>query len=297
MGPFRLETYISRDVRERLERLELPFNQYGMDPFGISRKHLGVFYSLLEVFYKHYFRVRCFGLDNVPERGAAMLVGNHSGGLPVDGGMVLAALFFGRHLPRHATGMVEKFAASWPFVSEWFSRVGQFTGLPEHAVRLLQDGRLLMVFPEGARGTGKLFKDRYRLVQFGTGFMRIAIQTGAPIVPFAFIGGEEALPTVYHAKRLAKLVGAPYWPVPPYLLPLPLPLACELHFGKPMHFPGTGREPDEVIEGYVEQVKSVVELLVQRGCALHRRRLAGDETFEQELQDIQQSSSPSEGQT
>lgn len=274
-GLLRFETFTSRAVQERLARLELPFNQYGMDPFGISRKHLGVFYSMLEVFYKDYFRVQCFGVENVPERGAGMLVGNHSGGLPVDGGMVLASLFFAPERPRHATGMVEKFAQSWPFVSEWFSRVGQLPGLPEHAVRLLQDGRLLMVFPEGARGTGKLYKDRYRLCQFGTGFMRIALQTGAPIVPFAFIGGEEALPTVYHAKTLARLVGAPYWPVPPYLLPLPLPLGCEIHYGKPMHFEGTGNEPDEVIEGYVEQVKSVVELLVVRGCALHRERQRG----------------------
>ena len=268
----RFETFTSRAVQERLTRLELPFNQYGMDPFGISRKHLGVFYSMLEVFYKEYFRVKCFGVENIPERGAAMLVGNHSGGLPVDGGMVLASLFFAPDRPRHATGMVEKFVQTMPFVSEWFMRVGQLPGLPEHAVRLLQDGRILMVFPEGVRGVGKLYKDRYRLVQFGTGFMRIALQTRAPIVPFAFIGGEEALPTVYHAKTLARLVGAPYIPIPPYLIPLPLPLGCEIHYGKPMHFEGTGNEPDEVIEAYVEQVKSVVDLLIVRGCALHRER-------------------------
>lgn len=272
MGLLRLETFTSRAVQERLKRLELPFNQYGMDPFGISRKHLGVFYSMLEVFYKDYFRVKCFGIENIPERGSAMLVGNHSGGLPVDGGMVLASLFFAPERPRHATGMVEKFVQNLPFVSEWFMRVGQLPGLPEHAVRLLQDGRILMIFPEGVRGVGKLYKDRYRLVQFGTGFMRIALQTRAPIVPFAFIGGEEALPTVYHAKTLAKMVGAPYIPIPPYLLPLPLPLGCEIHYGKPMHFEGTGNEPDEVIEAYVEQVKSVVDLLIVRGCALHRER-------------------------
>jgi 1-acyl-sn-glycerol-3-phosphate acyltransferase len=281
MGPLRFEKFTSRDVQQRLARLELPFNQYGMDPLGISRKHLGVFYSMLEVFYKNYFRVRCFGVDNVPSSGSAMLVGNHSGGLPVDGGMVIASLFFDADPPRHVSGMVEYFAQNWPFVSEWFSRVGQLPGLPEHAVRLLRDGRLLMVFPEGARGTGKLYKDRYRLMQFGTGFMRIALQTGAPIVPFAFIGGEEALPTVYHAKTLAKIFGAPYWPVPPYLLPMPLPLGCEIHYGRPMHFEGTGNEPDEVIEGYVEQVRSVVEVLIARGCAMHRQRRP-DGTFAQE---------------
>ena len=275
MGLLRLETFTSRAVQERLERLELPFNQYGMDPFGISRKHLGVFYSMLEVFYKDYFRVKCFGIENIPERGSAMLVGNHSGGLPVDGGMVLASLFFAPERPRHATGMVEKFVQNLPFVSEWFMRVGQLPGLPEHAVRLLQDGRILMIFPEGVRGVGKLYKDRYRLVQFGTGFMRIALQTRAPIVPFAFIGGEEALPTIYHAKTLAKIAGAPYWPVPPYLVPMPMPLPCELHYGEPLRFEGTGNEADHVIEGYVERVRAAIEHLIAEGREVHQRRRAG----------------------
>jgi 1-acyl-sn-glycerol-3-phosphate acyltransferase len=152
-----------------------------------------------------------------------MLVSNHSGGVPADGGMIIASLFFSLDPPRQVHGMVEKFAQEWPFVSQWFNRVGQLPGLPEHAIRLLRDGRLLMVFPEGARGLGKLYKDRYHLSHFGTGFMRIALQTGTPVIPLAFIGGEEAMPTVFHATRLARLVGAPYWPVPPYLLPVPLP--------------------------------------------------------------------------
>jgi 1-acyl-sn-glycerol-3-phosphate acyltransferase len=270
----RFEQVTSRDVLERLGRLDLPFNQYGMDPFGVSRHHIGLFLSLLEVFYKHYFRVRPFGLANIPATGPGMLVGNHSGGVPADGAMVIASLFFSLEPPRHVHGMVEKFAQEWPFVSQWFNRVGQLPGLPEHAIRLLQDDRLLMVFPEGARGLGKLYKDRYHLTQFGTGFMRIALQTHSPIVPFAFIGGEEAMPTLFHANRLAKLIGAPYWPVPPYLLPIPLPLGCELHYGKPMRFEGTGDESDDVIEGYVEQVKSVVNLLVTRGRAIHEQRRA-----------------------
>ncbi|HFE46693.1 MAG TPA: acyltransferase family protein [Nannocystis exedens] len=266
---------ISRDVAERLGRLNLPFDTYGMDPFGISKKHLGIFFSLLEVFYKHYFRVRCFGIENVPHTGRAMVVSNHSGGVPTDGGMLLASLFFEANPPRLAHGMVEKFAQTWPFVSHWFSRVGQLPGLPEHAIRLLRDDRILMVFPEGARGTGKLYKDRYQLVRFGTGFMRIALQTKSPIIPTAFIGGEEALPSIYHANTLAKLVGAPYWPVPPYLLPVPLPLPCEIHYGEPLVFEGTGNEADHVIEGYVEQVKHAIKRQIKYGCALHGQRRAG----------------------
>ena len=195
--------------------------------------------------------------------------------IPADGGMILASLFFDHEPPRLAHGMVEKFAQSWPFVSQWFSRVGQLPGLPEHAARLLRDDRVLMVFPEGARGTGKLYKDRYQLVRFGTGFMRIALQTRSPIVPIAFIGGEEALPTIYHAKTLAKIFGAPYWPVPPYLVPMPMPLPCEIHFGEPLVFEGTGNEADHIIEGYVEQVKDAISKQIKYGCALHGQRRAG----------------------
>lgn len=266
----------TREVKQRLERLDLPFNRHGLDPYGISRDHLGAFYTMLQAFYRRYFRVKTYGIENVPDTGGAMLVGNHSGGIPVDGGMVLASLFFDHEPPRHCHGMVEYFAQTWPIVSPWFSRIGQLTGLPEHALRLLGDGRLLMVFPEGIRGTGKLYRDRYKLERFGTGFVRIALRAGAPIVPLAFIGGEEALPTVFHAKRLAKLFNAPYWPVPPYLAPVPMPLPCEIHFGRPIRFDGDGNEADEVIEGYVEEIKAAINELIGDGRATHGRRLRGE---------------------
>ncbi|MCA9562275.1 MAG: acyltransferase family protein [Myxococcales bacterium] len=255
---------IGSEVQERLGRLTLDFNQYGLDPFGVSREHLGLFYSFLGTIYKTYFRCRTYGIEHVPEEGRFITIGNHSGSLPVDGGMLLASMFFEREPPVHLHGMVEKFAQHWPFVSPWFNRVGQFTGLPEHAVNLLEADRALMVFPEGARGTGKLYKDRYTLVRFGTGFMRIALKTRSPILPFAFIGGEEALPAVYHAKTVAKLFGAPYWPVPPYLIPFPKPTPTAIHYGKPLFFEGTGNEKDEVIQDYVDQVRrSVADLIIE----------------------------------
>ncbi|GMV42612.1 MAG: acyltransferase [Myxococcales bacterium] len=258
---------VDAEVEERVGRIELPFNAYGYDPYGVSRRHLVWFYSALAVFYRRYFRVRAHGVEHVPARGAAMLIGNHSGSLPVDGGMVLASMLLEHEPPRLVHGMVEKFAEAWPFVSEWFNRIGQFTGLPDHAVRLLKEGRMLMVFPEGARGTGKLYKDRYKLVRFGTGFMRLALQTRTPIVPFAFIGGEEALPAMFHLNGLAKLIGAPYWPVPPHLVPFPLPVPCELYYGEPLVFEGDGTEPDEVIEEYVGRVKLRIRELIADGLA------------------------------
>lgn len=261
-----LQRFIDDDIRDRVRRLDVPFNREGYDPFGISRDHLGAFYTLIGHFYKRYFRVQTVGAERVPD-GRAMIIGNHSGGLPIDAAMVIAALFFDREPPRHCHGMVEKFAQNVPFISPWFSRLGQLTGLPEHAVRMLEAERALLVFPEGARGTGKLYKDRYQLVRFGTGFLRIALQTGSPVVPFAFVGGEEAIPTIYHATRLAKLFKAPYFPVTPYGLPVPLPVKCRVHFGEPMRFDGDGSEPDEIIEGWVAEVKAEVQRLIDEGRA------------------------------
>jgi 1-acyl-sn-glycerol-3-phosphate acyltransferase len=268
-----MSSFSSAEARERVERLELPFNSYGLDPFGISKEHLAVFYSTLGLFYRHYFRVRTYGIEHVPKQGRAMVIGNHSGGLPVDGGMLLASLFFELDPPRHAHGMVEYFAQNWPFVSSWFSRLGQLPGLPEHALRFLEADRVLMVFPEGARGTGKLYKDRYKLVRFGTGFLRIALQTGTPIVPFAFLGGEEALRTVYHAPAIARVLGAPYVPIPPWLVPMPLPFPCEIHYGEPVVFEGTGNESDSVIEDKVSLVRERIEALIEVGREQRRGRV------------------------
>ena len=260
-----MDLYVDPEVAERLENLDVAFNRFGYDHYGISRHRLGLFFSALKVFYRSYFRVQAHRIDLVPDTGRAMLIGNHSGGLPVDAGMLLTAMLLDKDPPRLAHGMVEKFAARWPFVSHWFMRVGQLTGLPQHARRLLEDDRLLMVYPEGARGTGKLYKDRYTLVRFGTGFMRLALQTGTPIIPHAFIGGEEALPVMFHAKTLGALVGAPYWPVPRHVVPIPLPVQCEMYFGEPMIFDGDGTESDEVIEGHVRQVKTRVLELIDEG--------------------------------
>ncbi|MBJ6765515.1 acyltransferase family protein [Myxococcaceae bacterium JPH2] len=256
---------LSDSLAARVERLELPFNEYGVDPYGISKKHLKLALEAFGFLYRHYFRVRCVGAQHIPPRGRAMLVGNHSGGVAVDGAMVLTSTLLEMDPPRLSQGMVERFIHKFPVASLWASRTGQFTGLPEHARRLLEDDRLLMIFPEGARGTAKLFRDRYSLVDFGTGFMRMALQTRSPIVPFAFLGGGSAIPTIFNAYALGRLLGVPYVPLTPYLLPVPLPVRLEIHYGEPLHFQGTGDEEDHVIEGYVQQVKQAITRLIETG--------------------------------
>jgi 1-acyl-sn-glycerol-3-phosphate acyltransferase len=256
---------INESIRERVDRLELPFNALGVDPYGISKKHLTVAMSALAAFYRHYFSVESHGIRNVPARGRAMLVGNHSGGVAIDGVMVIGSMFLDKETPRLAQGMVEKFINRLPFASVWANRTGQFTGLPEHAIRLLEDERLLMVFPEGARGTAKLYKERHTLVDFGQGFMRIALKAKAPIIPFAFLGGGEAVPTISNAYALGKLLGVPYIPVTPYLVALPLPVKLDVYYGEPILFEGTGSEDDEVIEGYVDEVKGRILKMIEMG--------------------------------
>lgn len=261
------------EVKDRVDRLELGFNQQGFDELGLDKKKITAFFTFLGFFYRRYFRVKSFGIENVPARGRAMLVGNHSGGIPVDGGMVLASLMLDHEPPRLGHGMVEKFVADVPFLSYWWDRVGQFTGLPEHALGLLERDRVLVVFPEGVRGVGKLAQDGYELERFGTGFLRLALKTRTPVVPFAFVGGVEAMPTVGHLERVARALRVPYIPITPYLLPLPLPLRCVIVYGAPMRFPGDGSETDEVIAGWVAEVQARIRGLIETGLA--RRRELG----------------------
>jgi len=261
---------LDEQVRRAVDGLELPFNALGVDQYGVSREHLRRVLTILASAYRWYFSVRASGLEHIPRRGRAMLVGNHSGGVPIDAAMVIASCLLELHPPRLAQGMVDKFVNRLPLLGEWASRAGQFPGLPENAERLLSDERLVLVFPEGARGTAKLFKERYSLVDFGSGFVRLALKTDAPIIPFAVFGGGEAFPTIANAYGLGRRVGLPYIPIAAYGLPLVLPAKIEIEYGAPIRFPGTGNENDEVVAGYVERVKQVLSSMLDAGA--RRRR-------------------------
>jgi 1-acyl-sn-glycerol-3-phosphate acyltransferase len=258
---------VARDdsIASLIDRLEVPFDRLGVDPYGVSKWHLRIAFTGLALLYKNYFRVRVHGIEHVPKRGRTMLVGNHSGGIAIDGAMVLTSMLLEMDPPRLAQAMVDKFINRLPVASIWMNRIGQFTGLPENAERLLHDERMLIVFPEGHLGTAKLYKERYSLVNFGTGFMRLALKTRTPIVPFGFLGGGSAVPSVYNSESLGKLMGVPYVPLTPYGAAVPLPVRLEVHYGEPMTFTGTGDEEDAVIAGHVEQVKNRIARLIETG--------------------------------
>jgi 1-acyl-sn-glycerol-3-phosphate acyltransferase len=264
---------IDDDVKARVDRLEIPFSGHGYDKYGTSKRHLEVFFTVVKRLYRSYFRVEATGIEHVPQRGRGMVVGNHSGGYAIDGLMTVGACFFELEPPRLCQGMAEKFLTALPVSSSWSQKLGHLAGLPEHAERLLNDDRLLMVFPEGARGTAKLYKERWSLVRFGTGFVRLALQTKTPIIPMAFIGGGDVLPTVMNLEKLGKLMGVPYIPLTLYGLPIPLPRPCAVRFGPPMTFSGTGREDDETIEKMVAEVREQVRDLLEGGRKLHEKRV------------------------
>ena len=263
-------------VRRNVDRLPIEFDDYGFDRFGLSKDSVARAYSPMAQVYRHYLKVTAFGLENVPARGRALIIANHSGGLGWDASMILSSLLLNDEAPRLGQGMAEYFLTRTSFMRPWLRRLGHLTGLPEHGEQLLHEQRLVMVFPEGARGAGKLYKDRYKLVRFGTGFMRLALKTGTPIIPTAFIGGEETFPQLYHIKWLAKLVNGPFVPVAPQLLLLPLPVACQVYYGPPMHFEGDGSEPDHVIQQYIEEVRHAMERLISMGLDARPRSFMFD---------------------
>lgn len=261
---------LAEEAAARVARLNLSFNEHGFDRFGVSRDSVAAGMRVMGWLYRNYFRVSCRGIEHVPRTGRVILVGNHSGGYAIDAGMVIAACFFELEPPRLAHGMADRFINRLPFLSQLANRTGQITGLPQHARQLLADERVLLVFPEGARGTSKLFWNRYTLGPFGTGFLRLAKSTSAPIVPFAYLGGGEAVPTILNLPFLGKLFGVPYIPVTPYVLPLPLPVRSQLLFGPPLHFPGTGDESQQQIQTEVDVVKAAIAGLIADGRRSHQ---------------------------
>jgi len=254
---------LGRDFEERLRRLPSDVDPFGLDPEWTRRAII-----VAALFHRLYFRTIVKGIERVPT-SRALLVANHSGQIPMDGVIIAASLFLDAKPPRIVRSMVEKWTQTLPFVSTFFSRVGQVVGVPENARRLLAQGEPLLVFPEGARGISKSFSQRYRLADFGLGFMRLALETNTPIVPVALIGAEEQYVSLGNLDRVARLMRMPSFPILPQLLvpggQLPLPTRYRLTFGEPMVFDGDPDDDDTVIEEKVLRVKSTIQSMLHRG--------------------------------
>ncbi|MFL5311137.1 MAG: lysophospholipid acyltransferase family protein [Myxococcales bacterium] len=253
-----------KDLEARLARLVAPQNEYGVDPFGLDLEFAKAAIAPALWLYKNWFRVETHGIEHVPA-GRALIIANHSGQLPFDALMIGISMLVEAEPPRICRAMVEKWAPTLPFVAPFFARIGQVVGTPENARRLLAAGETLMVFPEGTRGLNKTFEKKYQLQDFGLGFMRLALQMQAPIVPVAVVGAEEQAPALWDFKAAAKIFGFPSLPVTPTVLPLPLPVKYRLHFGAPMKFTGSADDDDAELERKVKDVKARVQAMVNRG--------------------------------
>jgi 1-acyl-sn-glycerol-3-phosphate acyltransferase len=184
--------------------------------------------------------------------------------------MLSVGLLIEKDPPRVARAMIEKWVPTLPFVSTFMARCGQIVGTPENCRRLLAADEALLVFPEGVRGLNKPFRERYQLRQFGLGFMRLALESGAPIVPCGVVGAEEQAPALLDVKPLARLLGFPAFPLTPTILPLPLPARYHVRFGEPMRFAGSPDDDDAELERKVAEVQGAVRALLERGLAERR---------------------------
>jgi 1-acyl-sn-glycerol-3-phosphate acyltransferase len=253
---------------------------YAVDDFGFDAEWTESFLVLFKALYRDYWRVETTGIENVPATGRALLVSNHAGVLPWDGTMIKTAIFAEHPHPRHVRALVASLFMGMPVLSWFLRRTGQTVGHPDDTRRLLERDELVLVFPEGVKGTGKPFKDRYRLRRFGRGgFVSTAIRAGAPIIPVSVVGSEEIYPMVADASPVARLFGLPYFPVTPtwpWLGPLgliPLPSKWRIQFHPPVHtesHPPESANDQHLVMTIADEVRNTIQKGIYDNLKLRR---------------------------
>jgi 1-acyl-sn-glycerol-3-phosphate acyltransferase len=184
-----------------------------VDEWGRSQHLRDLLAKLYDPLYDHWFRVEWEGFDKIPRTGGALMVANHAGAIPVDAPSIMHGIE--RELHRPVYGLADDVFKRIPLVNLGWSRLGGVQAHPDNAYRLLREQQhLVMVFPEGSKGPGKLYKERYQLRRFGRGgFVQIAMRAGVPIIPLAVVGNEETMPIVFKIPALARALGLPYAPI------------------------------------------------------------------------------------
>ncbi|OON78340.1 lysophospholipid acyltransferase family protein [Streptomyces tsukubensis] len=254
--------------------------EYDVDAFGYDRDLTDkVLMSLLRPVYENYFRVEVKGIENIPSEGGALIVSNHSGTLPLDGLMLQVAVHDNHPADRRLRLLAADLVFMLPVVNELARKAGHTLACAEDAEALLEAGEVVGVMPEGFKGVGKPFSERYKLQRFGRGgFVSTALRAGAPIVPCSIVGAEEIYPMIGNSKTLARLLGFPYFPITPtfpWLGPLgavPLPTKWTIQFGEPIPTDGYAPEAADdpmLMFNLTDQVREQIQhtlykLLVQR---------------------------------
>ncbi len=211
------------------------------DEFGFNITTFARWEPFFRFCFEDYFKVKVEGINNIPGEGRAILVGNHSGLLPLDGAMIAMAMCNAHPSPRRVRYLVTDWFFSLPGINDWIKETGQVRGTLENANKLLNNGELVGIYPEGLRGVGKTFRERYRMHDFHPGFVQLAIQTQTPLIPVATVGGDEIFPNFSNLKTVARLVKMPFFPVtwcfpwlPFPLMFIPLPVRWLININKPI---------------------------------------------------------------
>ncbi len=244
---------------------QAPFHDagHGFDVFGLHPPALATAVSIGAPIYERYFRVDSRGAERIPATGPVIVVANHGGVLPVDAAMLCLDLLRQTAPPRIPRALMEHFVPRLPLVSTLFARVGAVSGTRTNARHLLEQGELVVVWPEGVSGMGKSFRERYRIQRWSVGFAELAIRYRAPVVPVAVLGAEESWPLAFKLRRI-RLFGAPYLPLP--ASPLPLPTHYHIRYGTPieLHRGRLALEADDpdVVAGAAAEVRTALAQLL-----------------------------------
>lgn len=269
----------------KLSRATLRHRSLEVDEFGQDASFETFLDPLFEFLYTKYWRVEATGLENIPDKGRALLVANHSGVLPYDGMMIKLAV--GKNHPGHriVRPLVEDFIYHFPFIGAFTSRVGAVRACQENAERLLTKEELVAVFPEGIKGNLKFYRQRYQLQRFGRGgFIRLCMATRSPIIPVAVVGAEEIHPIIAKADWLGKAVGLPTVPITPTfpglgpLGLLPLPSKWHIHFGKPINIGTYGPEAMEdmiLVNRLTQKIREVIQEMIKDNLKKRRSPFFG----------------------
>ena len=262
-------------VRRRLSG-DYPIDDFGYDA-ELSRE---VLLPLAKPLYERYFRVKTYGVDRIPSEGAALLVANHSGTVPLDAVMMQYAVASEHPQKRVVRNVAADLAFQMPFVGPLARKTGNAVACDEDAAELLRRGELLGVFPEGYKGVGKGWAERYRLQRFGRGgFIATALRARVPIVPVAIVGAEEAFPMIANAKFLARALGFPYFPITPtfpLLGPLgllPLPSRWVIEFGEPISmdsYPEDAADDAMLVFDLSDEIRDTIQQMLYKNLASRR---------------------------
>ena len=242
-----------------------PFHDegYGFDVFGLQPAYLARAVQVARPLYERYFRVDSVGAEQIPSAGPVILVANHGGVLPVDAAMLCLDVLHRTDPPRIPRAVADHFVPRLPLVSTLFARLGVVSGTRANVRCLLERSELIAIWPEGVTGTGKPFRERYRLQCWRVGFAELAIRHRAAVVPVAIVGAEESWPVLVRLRD-THVFGAPYLPIP--ASPFPLPAHYHIRYGAPLRLgrdPADADDPDLVASAAAAARGAVEHLLAE----------------------------------